>query len=635
MADLPQIDVQKKREEEEKEKKRAGMAGYFSRGSSSTFGGARGGLGSFGSWLERLFGVEGGATGGFGGGGFAGSLARILATTGGKAAVLLFLAALGSGAYLAGRSMSPNPSDFLLGRRHHVGAAKDGGGYGEISGLPTYPKAPKDSLGLIAGGSDIYGQGQREGGAAATDGAGAAGAAKDAGAAGEAKAGDKNGKDADAIARALMNGAAKQANSANDASRRSAFGNRSSLSPLGGIGGFGGSATAASMQAAGGAANGDKSHGKLSGFPSPSRLGVQGANARANMSRNTGKNAFGQLRNAALLSGTAANPSNTTAEAAKQGATSAFQGPGTDGAITGAGASPGGAGAQPGASRGTEFGSGGPTSAPGTGDTSSSPGTGGGPGSAANNNNATSNCDVMSQDVGMSLTANNSGGCVPNANATNVTPWQGLADIAMIALMAAGLLLLLAEVFSKMGPAMRVAAQVCAWLACIAGAIAAVVGALMVYQGQMMQGAIYTVMGAIISYSAYKVAQGLEKAPDVTKTTQGLAQNQDAQAALKAQNIDPKSVTFNPDTGQAMTPNGPLQGAGGQTFFANSDGSIGELAQGSPIPGSTVNGTTVPKLPPGTPASGTWTYNPTTNAWNPGTAPVAPTAPATPPSGGK
>jgi hypothetical protein len=511
---VPEIELSGQKKEEEK--KKSGFGWWFNAGKS-------------GSAL-----VRGGAAAGGRAGGFVG----FLGSTAGKTVITLLLTAMGSGAFVAGRLMRPDGSQFLNGRRHRVGADK--ANYGDVSGLPSYPKSPKDSLGYVAGGSDIYGR-PNDGSAADAGKAGEPGSASDAGKAGDAGApgamgapADKAGQDADAIARAMA-----AANAAKGGGEQGSGGNKrgfvNKIGQLSGAPSAGGGGGGSMAAAPSGSASSDKRHGQLSAFSNPGRAGTAGANSRPSAGKKGGRNALGDLAYAARQSGAAATA--TTAEAQKNLATDAMQGGSQGGAITGLGAGTSGNGITPETGRGTEMGAGGPTP-------TSSPGTGG----TGNQTIKKSDCDVMSQDVGQELVSNESGGCVPDPIGKNVTPWQQLSDAAMMLMMAAGVVLLLAELFGmlyKNGAVWAyMIAQVCAYAAAVLGAVCALIGMMVMGQGQMMQGLIYTVSGAFIGYTGWKLAQGLKEQHDMQ---QHLANDPNAKGATEALQKDAVSKNIHWD----------------------------------------------------------------------------------------
>jgi hypothetical protein len=118
---------------------------------------------------------------------------------------------------------------------------------------------------------------------------------------------------------------------------------------------------------------------------------------------------------------------------------------------------------------------------------------------------------------------------VPSAGeGKNVTPYQGMVDMATIMLMAASVLLLLSYLVGMLGktyPMAYTIAKYLAYAAMACAAITAIMGvAIMAQGGQAMQGLIFTGVGALLTYISYTAAEGNAQAAEGQAAAQGSAQ---------------------------------------------------------------------------------------------------------------
>lgn len=126
----------------------------------------------------------------------------------------------------------------------------------------------------------------------------------------------------------------------------------------------------------------------------------------------------------------------------------------------------------------------------------------------------------------------------------DVTPWGPQAQLAQTLITIASGLLLVAYIVSKIKPWGYAVAK---WIAIVAMALAAIVtvmGVMMMAQyGQMLQGGIFTISGAVLTYLAAKAAEGYDKAAQARQEiNRGIAENR----ARIAEHLktDPKNITY-------------------------------------------------------------------------------------------
>lgn len=440
----------------------------------------------------------------------------------GKLAVTLAVAALGAGAHLAGVADRPSPAGVLAKPRApklFAARAADARTAYDVdpASLPGGRSASQDSLSLVVSGSD-----QRKDPAAT----GASPSSKASGSASrkspDADAGKTAGATVDPAALAAQAagpvGAAARGSSPDrkDGGKESPFKSRfGALSQ-----GFG-----SSPSLAGGAGMAGGSNGAFQSLKAPEagRLKAFGGSAQISRagglrSRSSARSAFGQLVNAANLSQGAAKAA--TGEAAAAGASAAFDGGGKGGAtIAGNGAAVGGAGAAPAGEASSGSGEGGPVT--------SSPGNGGETAPQARS----SDCGVMSRDVGRSLVANADGGCVPDVNHADKTPWsedsqraQYALLVAALALAAANLLNTWAKNNSTWGKFCKIAVRLLAVVALGAAAAAIVEGGIIWSKGGQIEGAMDILGGLISGVMAYKLLKDTAGSSEDVK--QKLQENQ-------------------------------------------------------------------------------------------------------------
>ncbi|MBI5244647.1 MAG: hypothetical protein HY922_13345 [Elusimicrobia bacterium] len=122
----------------------------------------------------------------------------------------------------------------------------------------------------------------------------------------------------------------------------------------------------------------------------------------------------------------------------------------------------------------------------------------------------------------------------------NVTPWQSQVDMATALLTAASILLLLAfliglaaKAIPLYGSVLYAIAKYLAYAALALSAIVAVLGIAIMAQGQMLQGGIFTAIGALQAALAYVAAEGYSKAATAQQAAEKIGMEAGKQAAEK------------------------------------------------------------------------------------------------------
>ena len=511
-----------------------------------------------------------------------------------KIAVAMLIGCIGVAAHLAGKAHRPAPGDYLAARKNKPFASRDGKDgqrldYGGVSGLPSDQAPRGDSLSMIANGVGLDGKtdAQRAAEAAAAAAAAANGAGNGADGKGGAGGDGKDGKDKSVPGAPNVDAAALMAQAAasdKGGGKDGRFGGSGSMDKKFGAlsTSFGGSGTSASMLAGGGGMFGG------SGGAFKPLSGGKGGTARAGAAgggvpraaglgaKGGGRSAFGQLATQHNNDRKALGTTASETQAVQTG--SVYDGTAGQGSsILGNGAGVGGSGVgdkQPSGSGATSSGGGGGGTSPGGGDTSSSPGEGGGPTTTNNNNNpGNSDCSIMSQDVGMTLTANTSGGCVPDANHKDVTPWSGDSSSAQLWSMIGAVALAiggLAEALGKKGGAWtsmiaRIVCIVAAGVAIGAGLAAFMYGLKIFSAGGQIEGVMYMLGGIITVVMGVKL---LSEAMDNDKAKADAAANK-----KEADQETKDALDHHKDLANATG-----QNPGGAPTTANSQGTVSEVS---------------------------------------------------------
>lgn len=423
-------------------------------------------------------------------GGVGGGVSTVgLSALAAKASVALLVAALGVGAYSVGKSLAPDGQDFAA-KKPQLFASKASPKYeGDLSNLPGGRTVAPSGLGMVSGSLDGLTPEQRAAKAKAE--ADAAKAEAEAQAKADAEAAKEpaaaNGAPADpAAALAAAMGGAGPGAKKGFVSKVNTFGQ--------GMGGFSGGINpgasrnfdAPKFKADSGklVAMGNK---RASVFSTQSRAAGGGVGRHKGLARSQLSNAFRQS-NAARGAG----PGETSAA---QAAAPFDNNPGQGSVISGVGA-----------------GNGAPLS--GAGVTSPNPNTGG----------TTSGAIDSTEEPAL----------VSGSEGKNVTPWQGLVNMAAMLLTLASILLLAAWICSYIKPWGYIAAQYLAYAACAVAAMVTMIGVAIMGMGQTLQGLCFTGIGALVTVLAYLAAQGYKSAGEKEIAQQG-AQKAADQAAQNLQ----------------------------------------------------------------------------------------------------
>lgn len=496
---------------------------------------------------------------------FKGAMAKIV--------VALLVGTMGVGAHIAGRRDRPDPRDYTAKKGHqklfnaHDEAAKQD--YGNVTGLPGVQNPSADSLSMVAQSMDGKTDAQRQAEAAATaaaasasapaptDGKAAAPAAPNIDPAALMAAAGKDGKDADA-AKEGKDG--KFGKKIGELSKN--FGGSSSGLLAGGGGLSGGSGGSFKPLAGGG--------GSMRSFSSGSGV-PRGAGQR---SRGSARSAIGQLVKAAQLSNLARTQ---TGEQSATTAGAAFNGnPGGGSAILGNGAGMGG-----GAAAGTS-GTAGSQGGGGGGGPTSSPGIGGETGTSGQ----TSDCGIMGADVGQSLVSNGYGGCVPDVNHTDVTPWSKWSQAAQIALAAGALLLALAQLvmmIEKSYPQakwLRKVVYVLAFLALLCGLTALVAGFKIFSMGGQIEGVMDMLGGTIMTVMAIKTMKDQsDQSDDIDKKEEANKAKAQEMADKQLQGHKDLQSRFNDP--KNLDPNGSGSATGEHGYYNGDRTGVSDIREGA------------------------------------------------------